>query len=260
MKRLPFVLFLFSALALRAADSVPLFNATLTIGKDHRFVLVDAAGKSSSFLRIGDAFAGFTIKSYDAKTGVLELEQAGKVFPVTLVADAAVANSPALGTPATVADAEALLNTMNFEQMMEKTMAGVRKQQGAMIDRMMGQFQAPGVEREAVVALQKRMLDEIMSALKFSEMKGEVAKVYSEVFSKEQLQALGAFYASPTGQTFSEKQPEIAEKMNALMIPRVMAAMPKVQQIAKEFAEEQKAKRAAAAAAGTATPAAPPKP
>ena len=46
--------------------------------------------------------------------------------------------------------------------------------------------------------------------------------------------------------------------MNALMIPRVMAAMPKVQQIAKEFAEEQKVKRAAAA--GSATPAMPPKP
>jgi hypothetical protein len=258
MKRLPLVLFLFAALVLRAAAAVPLFNATLTIGKDHRFVLVDADGRSSSFLRIGDAFAGYTVKAYDAKTGVLELERDGKTFPVTLVADAAVGSSPALGTPATVADAEALLNTMNFEQMMEKTMAGVRKQQGAMIDRMMGQFQAPGVDREAVVALQKRMLDEIMSALKFSEMKGEVAKVYSEVFSKEQLQALGAFYASPTGQTFSEKQPEIAEKMNALMIPRVMAAMPKVQAIAKEFAEEQKAKRAAAA--GATTPAPAPKP
>jgi len=259
MRRLPLALLFASALVLRAADSVPLFNATLTVGQDHRFVLVDAAGKASSFLRVGDGFAGYTVKAYDAKTGVLELERAGKVVAVTLVADAAVGNSAVPGTSATVADAEVLLNAMNFEQMMEKTMAGVRKQQGAMIDRMMGQFQAPGVDREAVVALQKRMLDEIMSALKFSEMKGEVAKVYSEVFSREQLQSLGAFYASPTGQTFSEKQPEIAEKMNALMIPRVMAAMPKVQQLAKEFAEEQKAKRAAAAA-GTSTPATPPKP
>ncbi|MEI6464827.1 MAG: DUF2059 domain-containing protein [Verrucomicrobiota bacterium] len=258
MKRLPLFLFFLSALALRAADSVPLFNATLTVGKDHRFVLVDAAGKASSFLRIGDEFAGYTIKAYGAKTGELELECAGKVFVVTLVADATGSNAPALATPATAADAEAVLNAMNFERMMEKTMAGVRKQQGTMIDRMMGQFQAPGVEREAVVALQKRMLDEIMSALNFNEMKGEVAKVYADVFSKEQLQSLGAFYASPTGQIFSDKQPEVAEKMNALMIPRVMAAMPKVQQIAKEFAEEQKVKRAAAA--GSATPAMPPKP
>lgn len=243
------VLVLGLAVAVRAVAAVPLFNATLTVGREHRFVLVDDSGKASAFLGLGESFAGYTLKAYDAKSGVLELEREGKVFPVTLVADAAVVNAPAAGARATLADAEAVLNAMNFERMMEKTMGAMRKQQAAMIDRMMGQYQTQGIEREAVVALQGKMLDEIMSALNFGEMKGEIAKIYSEVFTKEQLQGLGAFYSSAVGQTFSEKQPEIVEKMNALMIPRVMAAMPKVQQLAKEFAEEQKAKRAAAGGA-----------
>src|SRR6185295_15014020 len=108
------------------------------------------------------------------------------------------------------------------------------------------QFQTPGVDRDAVVALQKKMLDEIMSAMNLAEMKGDIAKIYSDVFSKEQLQGLGAFYASSVGQAFSEKQPDVAEKMNALLIPRVMAVMPKVQQLARDFAQEQKARRDAA--------------
>ena len=148
---------------------------------------------------------------------------------------------------------------INADARVMEHFAGVltRDESDAMIDRMMGQFQSTGVDREAVVALQRKMLDEIMSALNFSEMKGEIAKVYSDVFTKEQLQALGSFYASPVGQTFSEKQPEVAEKMNALMIPRVMAVMPKVQQLAKDFAQEQKAKREAA---GGNAPAPAPKP
>ena len=254
MRLLLFLALLSSVMAARAADAVPLFNAILTVGKEHRFVLVDGSGRASSFLSLGESFAGYTLKAYDPKAGTLELERSGAVTRVALVADAAVANASPVGTRATTADAEAVLNAMNFEQMMERTKAGVRKQQAAMIERMMGQFQTPGVDREAVVQLQRRMLDEIMGALDFVEMKKEVAKIYSEVFTKEQLQSLGAFYASPTGQSFSEKQPEVAEKMNALMIPRVMAVMPKVQQLAREFAEEQKAKRAAAGGA------APPKP
>ena len=148
----------------------------------------------------------------------------------------------------TVADAEAVLTAMNFEQMMEKTMAGVRRQQTVMVDRMMGQLMPAGADRDAVVALQKKMIDEMMSAMNFGEMKGEVAKIYSETFTKDQLAALGAFYQSPAGQAFSDKQPEIAAKMNELMAPRIMAVMPKIQQMAKEFGAEMKAKKAEAGA------------
>jgi hypothetical protein len=242
------LLALAAALALRAADVLPVFNATLTMGRESQFVLVDAGGKTSGFLKLGQSFAGYTLKAYDVKTGVLEVERDGQVSRLTLVADAAIKPGEVAPARATVADAEAVLTAMNFEKMMEKTMAGVRKQQGAMVDRMMGQMMPAGADRDAVVAFQKRMMNEMMSAMNFSEMKGEMAKVYSEVFTKDELVGLGAFYQSPTGQAMSEKQPEIAEKLNALMIPRMMAVMPKVQQMAKEFAEEQKAKKAGAAA------------
>jgi hypothetical protein len=68
-----------SAIALRAAESLPQFNATLTVGKEHRFVLVDAQGKASSFLNLGESFGGYKLKAYDAKTTTLDLERDGKI-------------------------------------------------------------------------------------------------------------------------------------------------------------------------------------
>jgi hypothetical protein len=76
--------------------------------------------------------------------------------------------------------------------------------------------------------------------------------VYSQVFSKEELQGLSDFYSTTAGQAFSEKQPELAQKMNEVMMPRMMAMMPKIQAMQKQFGEEMKAKHAAKEAGETA--------
>lgn len=245
--------------SLRAADVPPVFNATLTVGKQHRFVLLDAAGKASPFLALGEAFGGYTLKGYDPKTGVLEVERDGKVTPLTIAADAAVKNAPATPVRATVEDATALLNTMNFEQMMDRTMEAVKRQQRVAMERMTGQMAGAGVDRADLAALQKKMVDELMGGVTGAELKADVARIYSEIFTKDDLQALSAFYSSPAGQSFADKQPLVAEKMNELMMGRMMAVMPKVQQMARDFAAEQKAKRDAAGG-GAPTPKSAPAP
>ncbi len=254
MKKFLSLLLLAGAVSAFAAESTPLFNAMLSVGKENRFVLVSPTGKVSSFLRTGEAFEGYVIKSYDAKTGTLSLDKDGTPVALTLVANASVGTAQ-LATPATLADATAVLNAMNFEEMLDKTMAGMRKQQGTMVERMMGQLPGGGGDREAVIEFQKKVMGEMMSGLNGAEMKADVAKIYSEVFSKEELQGLGSFYSSPLGKSFSDKQPEVSEKMNAVMMPRIMANMPKVTQMMQEFGREQRAKRDAAKAGGAATPA-----
>jgi hypothetical protein len=243
-----------------AADQVPSFNAMLTMGKERRFVLANTTGKTSEFLRLGDTFDGYTIKSYEPKTDVLELERDGKVVTVTLVGSTIV-NGPATAAAsaaATLAEAQAVLKAMNFEEMMDKTLAGVRKSQAAMVDQMMGQLAGTGADRESLVAFQKKLLDEMMGSMNGAEMKDDMAKAYSEVFTKDELQNLAAFYNSPFGKTFSEKTPLLQQKMNEVMTPRMMAAMPKIQQMARDFSQEQRAKRQAAGGApGGAAPTAP---
>jgi hypothetical protein len=249
-KILPLLLAFFTATALSAADSVPLFNATLTIGKEHRFVLANATGKTSGFLRIGESFEGHKIKAYDAKSGVLEVERDGKTVKLTIVGDAATVNAPS-ATRATLADANAVLQAMNFEQMLDKTLAGLGKQQGDAMGQMTNRMLPPGADEEtkaAVVAFQKKIMEEMMGGMTGANLKDDVAKIYSEVFTKEELADMGAFYQSPIGKVFSDKQPELTEKMNGVMMTRMMANMPKVQQRMQEFGKEMQAKKKAAQA------------
>jgi hypothetical protein len=145
--------------------------------------------------------------------------------------------------------------------MMDRTMAGMRKQQSAMVSQMTGRMLPPNADpetREAIMAFQKKMIDEMMGGINGAEMKDDVAKAYAEVFTKDELAALGQFYQSPVGKAFSDKQPELAERMNAIMAPRMMAAMPKIQQMQQEFAQEMRARRQAQQAAAGGTPPPPP--
>lgn len=240
------LLALASAVALHAADALPLFNATLTVGKEHRFVLVDANGKASSFLRLGEKFGGYTLKAYDAKEGALELERDGKVSRVTLVADAAVANAPSTGLPATLADANVVLNKMRFEEMMERVIAQQRKAMSANFEQMASRMTAQGADKQEVAAFQKKMMDEVMSVLEAPRLKEDMAKIYSEVFTKKELDDMAAFFSTPLGEVMAAKQPDVQEKLGAVIQGRMMEVMPRVQQMGREFGAQQKAKRDAA--------------
>lgn len=243
-----------SAIGLYAAETLPLFNATLTVGKEHRFVLVDANGKASSFLSLGEVFAGYTLKAYDAKAGALDLERDGQVSRVTLVADAATIGAPAAPMPATVADAEAVLNKMHFDEMMERVLGQQRKA-------ILGQFQqigarmtAQGVDPAEAAAFQKKMADEILAVLDPKQMRTDVSKIYSELFSKQELDQIGAFYSTPLGEMLAAKQPAVQEKLGAIIQGRMGEVMPKVQKMGAEFAAAQKAKREAAGGAAPVAP------
>lgn len=239
---------LFFALSLQAADSVPLFNATLSMGREHRFVLVDGAGKASSFLALGESFAGFKLKNYDPKSGVLEVERDGAVHRLTLMADAATKDAPATAIPATIADAETVLNKMHFEEMMERALSQQKKMIAGQFQQVGSRMIAQGVDPAEAAAFQKKMSDEVFSVLDAKQLKSDVSKIYSEVFSKQELDQIGAFYSTPLGEMLSAKQPLVQEKLGAIVSGRMAEVMPRVQKMGAEFAAAQKAKREAAGA------------
>lgn len=255
-----------TAAAAYAADVVPSFNATLTVGKENRFVLVGADGKSSSWLALGDSFQGYTIKDYDSKAEAVDLEKDGKVTRVGIAGDAVLAgtvagaaDAKAGGASATVAEATALLDTIQFEKLMDRTLGSVRKAQADALKQMLPKNASPE-DRAAFEAFQTKVLDTMMSSLSGQELKNDVAKIYSDVFSKDELQGMSAFYASPLGQALLDKQPAIAQKTNEVLLPRIMATMPKIQQMQREFMTEMRAKKQAAQATATPAPAPAPAP
>lgn len=258
-------LFLASALlavALRAADSVPLFNATLTVGSEHRFVLVTPAGKASGFLNLGEKFEGYTLKAYDAKTGVLDLERDGKVTQVSLVGAAGIANGAGAvtATKATVADAENLFKLMKFEEMMGKIMDGQKKAMGPAMEASIAQNLAranislSAEDRAKVAAAQQEMVSDMLGAIAGPQMREAVAKIYSDVFTKEEMSSMAAFYSTPAGQAMNDKTPEVQERMMAVMLPLMMEKQQTAQQKLAATMREITSKyrpQAPGAAAGT---------
>jgi hypothetical protein len=240
------------AMALSAAESVPLFNATLTVGKVHRFVLVDGQGKASAFLELGESFAGYKLKAYEAKTGVLQLERDGRMHSVTLVADAPTKDAPPPPMPATIADAEAVLNKMHFDEMIERTLAQQKKMVAGQFQQVGAQMTKQGVDPAEAAAFQKRLTDEVFAIFDPKQLKSDVSKIYSEVFSKQELDQLGSFFTTPLGEMLATRQPAVQEKLGVVMQSRMAEIMPRMQKLGAEFAAQQKEKKAAAGGAAPA--------
>ena len=240
-----------------AADSVPLFNAVLTMGQEHRFVLTTTAGASSAWLRLGEAWQGYTLKSFDEKAGVLELTSPAGAHAVRLV-NASVGEAASV-TPATLADAEDVLRAMRFEEMLAKILEQQKQAMAPMLEQSVARSRVPEEHRERFMALQRRILDETFATLAGPEMQSDMAKVYSEIFSKEELTALGAFYVTPAGQSMIDKQPDVQQRMMQLMMPKMAELGPRMQQMQQEFRAEIAAEKQAAPAAPNA-PAVPPAP
>ncbi len=234
------------ATAAPAADNIPLFNAVLTMGQEHRFVLTTPAGASSSWLRLGEAWQGYTLKSFDEKNGVLELTSPAGTHAVRLV-HAAIGEAP-LATPATLADAEEMLKSMRFDEMMAKIMEQQKQAMLPMLQQSAARARVPEEHRERFMELQAKILDETFSVMGGPEMRAAVADIYSEVFSREELAAMGAFHSTPAGQSMIDKQPAVQQRMMEVMMKQMAEIGPRMQQMTQAFRAEIAAQQPAPAA------------
>ncbi len=245
---------LLSAAVLSAAETpTPELRGMLATGADRRFALAVPGGEETAWVSVGGNFAGWKLSAYRPSDDVLVLSKDGREVLLKL-------SSSKIGVAdekATLADAEAVIGKMKFDTMIAKMLEQQKKGMLAMTKKMAGN--SKGVNQAEFDAYQAKVMDAMNAAMKPEDMKADFAKVYSEVFTKGELQGLADFYDSPTGQAMIDKQPEVQQKTMAAIMPRMMAAMPKVQQLSAEFNKEQDTKKAAAkAAAAPATPTATP--
>jgi uncharacterized protein len=231
---------------LRAAE-LPELRGVLATGTERRFALSEPGGASTAWVTVGQQFAGWKLKAYRAADDVLVLTRDGQDVDLKLSAGTV---GEVDATKATLADAEALLGKMKFEEMLGKILEQQKQGMAAMTQKMTGGMK--GVDPEEFAAFQAKVMDTMFAELNPEAMRGDMAKIYSEIFTKSELAGLSDFYGTEAGRAMIDKQPELTQKMNELMIPRIMAAMPKVQKLSMEFGREQAAKKKAAAAANPA--------
>jgi hypothetical protein len=251
------LLALLTTVAAIAADTAAtpgiLFNAVLTSGKTRMFGVSTPGTAKTAWLPIGGEFQGYTIKNFNEPEQTLIVEKAGKQEKVKL----ATASIKEADTKATLADAQAVIDQMHFEDLMTKMVEQQKKGTMEMMKKMAGGRDL-GPEQQA---FQAKLMDVMMSAMDPAEMKKDMTRIYAEVFTKDELHSLGEFYGTPAGQSFIAKQPEAQQKLQEVIFPRMMKVMPQIQQMSRDFAKEQMDKRQAEAdAAKAATPAPAPEP
>ena len=248
--QLRFAVLAFAALAAFAAepapapasDAPPELRGVLISGADQRFALTLPGGARTGWVGIGESFEGWKLASYNQADEALVVTKNGQKVSIKL----ASSKVGAADVKATIADAEAVFRKMNFDEMLGKILDQSKKGQLNMMKQMMARNPQKGVSQEDMVALQTKIMDTMFAELKPETMRADFAKIYSDVFTKDELSGLADFYGTPAGQAMTEKQPELQQKIMEVMTPRIMAAMPKVQQISQEFAQQQQAKQQAA--------------
>ncbi|MBW8781832.1 MAG: DUF2059 domain-containing protein [Verrucomicrobia bacterium] len=226
-----------------ASTGLPELRGVLATGAERRFALATPGTGQTAWVTVGDTFAGWKLAAYRPSEDALVLVQDGHEMLLKL-------SSGQVGVTqekATLADAEAVLTKMKFEEMFGKIFEQQKKGMAPTMKQMMGNLK--GVDAAEAEAFQKKMMDTMYSGMKAEEMRGDIARIYSEVFTKNELQNLSDFYGTATGQALIDKQPAIQQKMMEIMMPRMMAGVGKAQQIAADFAKQQAAKKAAAATA-----------
>ncbi len=127
-----------------------------------------------------------------------------------------VAQQPASDAPATKEDVQKYLNVMHSREMMVQMVDAMSKPMHQMIHE---QYLKDKDELPAdFEARMNKMLDESMKAFPWDEILQSMVPVYQKHFTKGDVDALTAFYGTPTGQKVLRELPAItAEAMQSMM-------------------------------------------
>lgn len=229
-------------------------SGVLKTGGGPRFVLTTVEGRSSGFLALGSMFSGAKLTAYNDKTGELTVEREGKALILTLPDATVTKEAPGAGASASMlSEGERILEEMGFDQMIDKTLQAQQDSMTKMMRQAVGRSLPPGVSAEEFNAFQARMMTEVMGAMNTPELRKDLAKVYAETFTLEELRAMSAFHATEVGRSIMDKNPRVQEKFAPLMMQRLQTVMPRIQAMSREFIEQAKARQSPTAPAAQPT-------
>ncbi|MDD3118613.1 MAG: DUF2059 domain-containing protein [Victivallales bacterium] len=101
--------------------------------------------------------------------------------------------------------------------------------------------------KQQIIAFQKQVMSKVMATLGWDKIKNDYIKIYSEVYTEDELNAVIAFMKSPAGRKMREKSPQLMEKAMRLAQRKMQTLLPELQQMERDFAARTKASKKAAA-------------
>ena len=97
------------------------------------------------------------------------------------------------------------------------------------------QFQALAKKTEAA------MLDVAVKTCGWDAVKDEMIDVYAANFTDEEIRALKAFYSTPAGQSYADKEVALVMKMAEVGQRKIATTLPQMQKLMADFMDQVKA-------------------
>ena len=173
-------------------------------------------------------------------------------IPITWMVACLVATSTAIsqGTdPASQSEprpseesVQRLLDVIQAKKVLQTVSDQMDANYAAMVKRELGGPQNLTPEQQnSIDTRRKAATDMIRKLLSWDSMDALYLKVYQETFSQTEIDGMLEFYSTPAGQAVIAKLPLAAKNTMSEMQQRVQQMMPKLQEMAKETAEQVKA-------------------
>ena len=130
--------------------------------------------------------------------------------------------------------AEELLELMNADQSIEQAYSQMDAHLEAMAEQMgITEEQRPMYERYS-----RRIVVAMKEEMSWEKMEPYIVDVYVQVYTEDELRELSEFYASPLGQKFIAKMPELTEATMQMTQQMLGNFMPRMQKIQEEMRAE----------------------
>ena len=127
----------------------------------------------------------------------------GLLLALALVFPAA----PSHAEQASPSDVRRLLEVMDMEHMLSGMMRQVSSSQQALVEEAFG-AELTDQDRARMQDLAARAQAKVQERMSWPALEPIMARVYAQVFSKEEIEAMVAFYGSPTGASILRKSPQ----------------------------------------------------
>ena len=140
-------------------------------------------------------------------------------------------------TPASREQILKLFDVMHIRQQMRSVMEGVMKQQGSLVRETLKQ-RYPQMTEEQMANVNDFMA-ETMKDFPMDGMLDDMIPVYQKHLTQPDVEAMIAFYASPTGQKLMQEMPAMTSEGMQAAYPRMQKQMEKVMQRVEERMKEK---------------------
>jgi hypothetical protein len=136
--------------------------------------------------------------------------------------------------------AKELLDLMNADQSIEQAYEQIYPHMQAMAD----QLGVTDAQRPIFDRYVEKMVAVMKEELSWEKMEPLMLNAYVDVYSEEELRELNEFYASPLGQKFIAKMPELMDATMRMTQDMMQAFIPRMQKIQQELQAELAKQRA----------------